>query len=100
MFEDLLGQSGKIQEELALKLDSIIIEEKLDGIFISATASKKITSIELSPTLLKEENKEQLEDQLLVALNRLFDKISETEQKESAEFMKNMLPPGFDNLFG
>ncbi len=100
MFEDLLGQSGKIQEELAAKLDSIIIDENLEGLSISATASRKITAIDIDANLLKPENKEQIEDQLLVLLNRLISKISETEQAESAAMMKEMLPPGFDNLFG
>ncbi len=99
MLEDLLGNSAKIQEELSNKLKGIEVNEDLDGILIKANGSKEILSITLPDNLMSLENKEQLEDQLIVVLNRTIKNIAEIEQKESAAFMKQMLPPGFDNLF-
>ncbi len=100
MLEELLGNSGKMQEEMTAKLRSHEITEVLDGIEIRANAAKEILSISIDEKLMSVENKEQLEDQLIVLLNRTMASISDVEQKESAEMMKQMLPPGFDNLFG
>jgi nucleoid-associated protein EbfC len=100
MLEDLMGKSNKMQEELAAKLSTIIVEEKVDGVTITANAAREITAIDISPSLLNHEGKEQLEDVLIIALNRIITTISQKEQEESAAIMKAMLPPGFDNLFG
>jgi DNA-binding protein YbaB len=100
MLEDLLGQSSKIQEELAIKLAAITITEELDNIKVTGNGAREITSIEIPDNLLSLDMKEQLEDQLVVVCNRLLSKITAVEQEESAALMKSMLPPGFDNLFG
>jgi DNA-binding protein YbaB len=100
MFEDLLGQSSKMQEELAKKLSSITVSEQLDNIKVTGNGSREIISIEIPDALLSSDMKEQLEDQLVVVCNRLLTKITAIEQEESAAMMKSMLPPGFDNLFG
>lgn len=99
MLEDLLGNSAKIQEELAAKLKSIEVSETLDGIVLKANAAKEILSISIPDELMQLEDKEQLEDQLIVLINRAMRSIGEIEQKESAAFMQQMLPPGFGNLF-
>jgi DNA-binding protein YbaB len=99
MLDDLLGNSAKIQEELALKLKSIEVSEQLEGIVIKAIASKEVVSLSIPDDLMTLNTKEQLEDQLIVLINRTMGAIAEIEQKESAAFMKQMLPPGFDNLF-
>ncbi len=99
MLEDLLGNSAKIQEELAQKLKSIEVNESIDGIELKANASKEVVSISIPDALMKLDTKEQLEDQLIVLINRTMGAIAQIEQRESAAFMKQMLPPGFDNLF-
>jgi nucleoid-associated protein EbfC len=99
MLEDLLGNSGKMQEELAAKLKEIEVVKDLDGIVIKANGAKEILSLSIADNLMSIENKEQLEDQLIVLLNRTLDEIAAIEQKQSADFMKQMLPPGFENLF-
>jgi DNA-binding protein YbaB len=100
MFDDLLGKSDEMQKQLASKLSTILIEEKMEGITINANAAREILSIDIDASILHPDHKEQLEDQLIVIFNRVLGKISQKEQEESASFMKELLPPGFDNLFG
>jgi DNA-binding protein YbaB len=99
MLDNLFGDSAKIQEELAAELSKILITEEVEGITIEANAARQFNNISIPPSFLHEDKKEELEDILLVALNRIQEKIAAAEQEQSASFMKKMLPPGFDNLF-
>jgi DNA-binding protein YbaB len=100
MLDNFLGDASKMQEEIAKKLSSIFVEDSLDGVTLKMNGLKEVVQLDISESLLTSEGKEQLEDLMIILFNRNLKKVTELEQKESAEAMKKMLPPGFDNLFG
>jgi hypothetical protein len=102
MFGDLFGQMEEQQKELREKLKGISIEaEAGDGaVQVSANAAREITNIKIDPAVVDTEDMEQLEDLLLVAINRALEKAAVKEAAESQKLINNMLPPGMSDLFG
>lgn len=90
------------QKELREKLKGISIEaEAGDGaVQVSANAAREITNIKIDPAVVDTEDMEQLEDLLLVAINRALEKAAVKEAAESQKLINNMLPPGMSDLFG
>ncbi|MCF8429738.1 MAG: YbaB/EbfC family nucleoid-associated protein [Bacteroidia bacterium] len=94
-----LGEAKQKAEEMKLKLDAITVEGNVQGIKVTANANKKITAISISPELLIPENKEQIEDLLLVAIENA---MNQAENISAAEMkaMMGVMMPGLGNLFG
>ena len=107
MFGDLMGMMGKLQEtqrkvaETKKRMQTILIDEQsTDGLLkITITASSNIKSIAIDDALLND--KEQLEDYLLVVLNKAIQKASDINQTELDAVAKVDLPmiPGMDEMF-
>ena len=106
MFGDLMGMMGKIKETqkkveaTKKRLDSVYVDEKsTDGLLqVTLTANREIKSIEIDPSLLEE--KEQLEDYLVLTLNKAIEKASKVHETEIAAVAKDGMPniPGLDGL--
>ncbi len=104
MFGDLMGMMGKLKETqekveaTKKRLDTVIIDEASnDGLLkVSLTANRKIKSIEIDETLL--EDKEQLEDYLILTLNKAIEKATSVNETEIAAVAKEGMPniPGLD----
>ena len=104
MFGDLMGIMGKIKETQAKveatkkRLDGVLIDEKSsDGLLnITITANRDIKNIEINESLL--EDKEQLEDYLVLTLNKVIKKASDINDIELAAVTKEGMPdiPGMD----
>ncbi len=93
-----MSDLNKKQDELKSRLKNLIVEEELDGLKVEANGTRVLTNIEiLDESLL--EDKEKLEDLLLVVMNKLNDKITETERLESQSLISNIFPGGLNNLF-
>lgn len=102
---DIMGMMGKLKEaqskieETKKRLDSVFIDEKSqDGsIKVSVTANRKIKSIEIEERLLQD--KEELEDYLLLTLNRALERASVINEQELAGSIKDGMPniPGLFN---
>jgi DNA-binding protein, ybaB/ebfC family len=102
---DIMGMMGKLKEaqskieETKKRLDSVFIDEKSqDGsIKVSVTANRKIKSIEIDERLLQD--KEELEDYLLLTLNRALERASVINEQELAGSIKDGMPniPGLFN---
>lgn len=97
MFGDMMGNMEEKQKEMQQKLQTIELSENVEGITITANAAREILNISIADTL---EDKEEIEDLLVVAMNNILSKISEEEAKESQKMISNMLPPGMGGLFG
>jgi len=105
MFGDLFGNMEEKQKEMQEKLAQITVEaEAADGaIKVTATAAREILDISINKEALDWEDTEQLEDLLLVAINRVIELASEKEAEASQALLKDMMPPGLgslSNLFG
>ncbi len=102
---DIMGMMGKLKEaqskieETKKRLDSVFIDEQSqDGnIKVSVTANRKIKSIEIDEGLLQD--KEELEDYLLLTLNRALERASVINEQELAGSIKDGMPniPGLFN---
>ncbi len=104
MFGDLMGMMGKLKEtqqkieEAKKRLDTVLVDEKSsDGLLqVTLTANRKIKSITIDESLL--EDKEQLEDYLILVLNKAIEKATNVNETELAAVAKDGMPniPGMD----
>ena len=105
MFGDLLGNMEERQAAMKEKLADIIVTANAgDGaIKVEASANKQITNISIDASKLDVADTEELEDLLLVAINRALTVAEEKAAAEAQNMIKDMLPPGMgglSNLFG
>ena len=97
MFGDMEAQQKAMREKLSV---FIVESEAGEGaIKISANANRELTNISIDPEFLKNAEAEELEDLLLVAINRALQSAMEKETFETQALLKDMLPPGLDGLF-
>jgi DNA-binding YbaB/EbfC family protein len=104
MFGDLMGMMGKLKEtqqkieDTKKRLNTVLIDEQSnDGLLkVTLTANRKIKSIEVDENLLSD--KEQLEDYLILVLNKAIEKASTINESELAAVAKDGMPniPGMD----
>ncbi|GAA0870911.1 YbaB/EbfC family nucleoid-associated protein [Gangjinia marincola] len=104
MFGDMMGMMNKIKEaqhkveETKKRLDTVLIDEKsIDGLLeVTVTANSHIKSLQISDELL--EDKEQLEDYLILTLNKAIQRAKEINEAELAAAAKDGMPkiPGMD----
>ncbi len=107
MFGDIMGMMGKLKEaqakveETKKRLDTVLIDEQSSDnlLRVTVTANREIKSIEIDDELMKD--KEQLEDYLILTLNKAITKASEVHETEIAAVAKEGMPsiPGMDGLF-
>ena len=104
---DLMGMMGKLKEtkqkieDTKKRLDTVLIDEQSNDSLLKVTlnANRKIKSISIDDALL--EDKEQLEDYLILVLNKAIEKASNVNQAELDAVAKMEMPmiPGMDQLF-
>ncbi len=106
MFGDMMGMMNKIKEtqqkveETKERLKTVMIdEESSDGLLkVTITANREIKNISVADELL--EDKEQLEDYLVLTLNKAIKKATEVNEAELGAVAKAGMPdiPGLDNM--
>lgn len=104
MFGDMMNMMGKLKEtqrkveETKKRLDTVLIDEKSNDnkLKITLTANRTIKSIDIDESLL--EDKEQLEDYLILTLNKAIEKATSVNEAELAAVAKEGMPniPGLD----
>ena len=104
MFGDLQGMMGKLKEtqqkvEVTKKrLDTVLIDQSStdDLLQITITANREIKAITINDELLND--KEQLEDYLILTLNKAITRATEINDTEIAAVTKEGMPniPGMD----
>ncbi|MBS1534876.1 MAG: YbaB/EbfC family nucleoid-associated protein [Bacteroidetes bacterium] len=104
MFSDMMGMMGKLKEtqqkieETKKRLDTVLVDEQSpDGLLkTTLSANRKIKSIEIDDSLLAD--KEQLEDYLILVLNKAIEKATNVNEAELAAVAKQGMPniPGLD----
>lgn len=95
---DLMGMMGKLQEtqakveETKKRLATVELQEKSsDGLLqVTITADRKIKDITVADELL--EDKEQLEDYLVLTLNKAIKKASDMHEEELAKVAREGMP--------
>ncbi|KGO79748.1 MULTISPECIES: YbaB/EbfC family nucleoid-associated protein [Flavobacterium] len=104
MFGDIMGMMGKIKEtqqkmeETKKRLDTVLVDEQSnDGLLkVTLTANREIKSVTVADELL--EDKEQLEDYLVMVLNKAIAKATSVNEAELGAVAKDGMPniPGMD----
>lgn len=104
MFGDMMNMMGKLKETqqkieaTKQRLDTVLIDEKSnDGLLeVTLTANRKIKSIAIDESLLQD--KEQLEDYLILVLNKAIERATNVNEAELAAVAKDGMPniPGMD----
>jgi DNA-binding YbaB/EbfC family protein len=104
---DLMGMMGKLKEtqqkmeETKKRLDSVLVDEQsTDGLLkITITANRTVKSITIDDTLL--EDKEQLEDYMVLVMNKAIEKATKVNEAEVDAVAKMDMPmiPGMENMF-
>lgn len=104
MFGDMMGMMGKLQEaqkkveETKQRLNHVLVDEKSsDGkLKVTITANRTIKSISIDDDLLQD--KEMLEDYLILTLNKAIEKATNVNETEIAAVAKEGMPdiPGMD----
>jgi hypothetical protein len=97
MFGDLSGMMDKLKEaqkkveETKVRLNTVLIDEEQPGkIKVTVTANREIKSIHLDPSIL--EDTEELEDYLIVTLNKAIQRASAINDQEMAAAAKEGMP--------
>lgn len=106
MFGDMMQMMGKLREtqqkvaDTKKRLDTVLVNEKsADGLIeVTLNANRTITKIIISDELLSD--KEQLEDYLILTINKAIDKATQINEFELTAVAKDGMPniPGLDLL--
>tara|TARA_B100000508_G_C11412908_1_gene254205 strand:+ start:645 stop:965 length:321 start_codon:yes stop_codon:yes gene_type:complete len=106
MFGDLSGMMGKLKEaqqkieETKSRLNTVLVDEEAGNgaVKVTVTANRLVKNISISETL---KDSEEIEDYLIVALNKALKKANDINETELAAAAKNGMPniPGMD-MFG
>jgi len=106
MFGDMMGMMNKLKETKEKveatkeRLKTVLIDEQsADGLLkVTITATRDIKNISIADELL--EDKEQLEDYLVLTLNKAIKRASDINDMELAAVAKDGMPdiPGLDML--
>jgi DNA-binding protein YbaB len=104
---DLMGMMGKLKatqqkiEDTKKRLDTVLIDEQsADGLLkVTLTANSKIKSVVIADALL--EDKDQLEDYLIVVMNKAIEKAASVNQAELDAVTRVDMPmiSGMEDMF-
>ena len=100
MFGDMFAQMQQQQEALQKKLGEMRITEEAGGLSVTVSGAREVTVVKIDEGLLADGDPEQLEDLLLVSLNRALARAAEAEQTEAQSLMSGMIPGGLEGLLG
>ena len=103
MFDKLM-QAQQKAEEIKARLDNISVFGEAEGgkIKVVATANKEVKEIKIDPDFLAGSDREEIEELLVVAVNKAMaqaESVSQTEMQAATQDMLGGLG-GLGNLFG
>ncbi|WP_228851726.1 YbaB/EbfC family nucleoid-associated protein [Aegicerativicinus sediminis] len=104
MFGDMMGMMNKLKEtqqkveNTKERLNTVLLDEESNGglVKVTITANRTIKKIEIDNELL--EDKEMLEDYLILTLNKAIERATSINEAELAAVAKEGMPdiPGMD----
>lgn len=104
MFGDISGMMGKLKEaqqkveETKKRLNTVLIDENAanGALKVTVTANREVKAITINESLLTD--KEELEDYLILTLNKALKRAGEINEHELAVAAKDGMPniPGMD----
>ncbi len=107
MFGDMMGMMGKLKETqekieaTKLRLNSVTLQESSpeELVNVTITANREVKAITINDRILKD--KDQLEDYLILAINKAITEATKINEAELAAVAKEGMPniPGMGGLF-
>jgi len=104
MLGDFMGkiqEAQKQMEETKKQLSNIFIDAEVEGglVKVKADCNLKIVNIDISDQLFQNKEKSEVEDLIILAVNKAIEKAKETQEVEMSKVAKVMLP-NLGGLFG
>lgn len=98
---DKLSKAQQQIEEIKKRLDNITVSGEACGgmIKFTATANKEFKDLSIHPSFLQNAGKEELEEVLIVAINKTMEEADRVSQREMEEATRGMMG-GLGGLFG
>lgn len=87
-----LQEAQQKMEDVKSKLDTITVIGEAQGVKVVINGNKVVTNVDIPQMIIEDSDKEQLEDLLLLALNRGLERAEKVAQAEGASVMKGVLP--------
>jgi DNA-binding YbaB/EbfC family protein len=107
MFGDMMGMMGKLKETqekieaTKLRLNSVTLQESSpeELVNVTITANREVKAITINDRILQD--KDQLEDYLILAINKAITEATKINEAELAAVAKEGMPniPGMGGLF-
>jgi DNA-binding YbaB/EbfC family protein len=90
--EQMMKQAQKMQEKIAKEMDDLRVTASAGGDVVTVVmkGNHEIDSLKIDPEVIKEGDKEMLEDMIVAAVNEANRKIEEAMKGK----LGGMLPPG------
>ena len=104
-FNDMMKKAGEMQkkmQEIQESLASLEVEGTAGGgmVKIVMNCKNEVKKIELDPSIIKQEEKQMMEDLIVAALNDAKTKAEEKSKEEMAKLTGDLgLPPGMKMPF-
>ena len=100
MFDKIMEAQQKAGE-IKKRLDAITVTGTAEGgkITVTANANKAVQSVAIDEAFLKEADKEELEELLVIAINKAMEQAENVSQSEMAAMTQNMFGD-MGGLFG
>lgn len=100
MFGDMFGNMEAQQKEMRTKLAAIRVDAEAGNgaVKVTATANREIVNISIDKAALEWDDVEQVEDLVMVAVNRALELAAQKEGEETQKMVQTMLPPGMGDL--
>jgi len=97
-----MGNMEEKQKALQDKLAKIEVEAEAgdQSVIVKANGNKEVLNIKIDQNKISLDDVEELEDLILVAVNRALETAGAKAEVESQSMISDMLPPGLGGLFG
>ncbi len=96
-FKNLLKEAQKMQASLAKvekELDSYTYTSGGNGIDVEINGKYEVVKLTIDEELLNKDNKEMIEELLMITLNRAYTEAKETRDKKMGELTAGVKMPG------
>ncbi|MDP3582571.1 MAG: YbaB/EbfC family nucleoid-associated protein [Ignavibacteria bacterium] len=97
----MMKQVQKMQADMAkvqAELENKIVTEESGGGMVKATVNgkKELVSLSIDESVMKDSDKEMLEDLVVAAVNKALQTAGKMAEDEMSSLTKGMLPPGMN----
>ncbi len=95
----MFGKLQEMQQQMEAtkkRLDTMTVIGDAEGVTVTANGNRHIVNISINPDVVDPNDLEQLEDLLMVAVNRAIEQAEALNAAENAKIASGMLPPGMD----